>query len=114
MEQHGADPLEKNAIDVTPLHSAARQGHMAVVRYFVAERGISPLVQNRQETLAWAAAHDGRLEMLQLVLETYHVDPSIKDSFGVSPIQIARLARVSKKTTLYCISLSVFLATTAI
>jgi ankyrin repeat protein len=88
---HGADAaaVARNAMKVTPLHSAAA-AHSAEIVQLLLEHGAPP---NLQQQGGWTPLHEaaqiGDVEMLNALLK-YDADPHIKSDDGRTPVDMAR------------------------
>lgn len=75
----------------TPLHMAAANGHVAIVRYILGlvkdnnPEELHAFVNKQNETgntaLHWASLN-GKLEVVELLCDEFEADPFIKNSFG--------------------------------
>jgi ankyrin repeat protein len=84
--QHGADieAIAKNAMKVTPLHSAAAARSGEILRLLL-EQGAN---SNARQQGGWAALHaaaqNGDAEMVRDLIE-YHADPNARNDDGKTP-----------------------------
>ncbi|CAM9613695.1 unnamed protein product [Ectocarpus sp. 4 AP-2014] len=73
----------------SPLHAAARAGHLHTYAYLVEEVGLRPEDANsRGETCLWIAAANGRVEILRLLVKE-GLDVNAPDHKGCSPAHAA-------------------------
>ena len=70
----------------TPLHLAAMNGNLEVVRSFMANDFVN---SERQKTVLYGAVFGGNLDMCKLLIEEYKVDVNLSDINGVTPLHIA-------------------------
>lgn len=75
----------------TPLHMAAANGHLSVVKYLLElvkehNPGELPNFVNRQNKIGNTALHwaslNGKLEVVQLLCDDFGADPFVKNAFG--------------------------------
>ena len=69
----------------TPLHLAAMNGNLEVVRFFMANFVNS----ERQKTVLNGAVFGGNLDMCKLLIEEYKADVNLSDINGITPLHIA-------------------------
>ena len=88
--EHHADvsAVSKNAMKVTPLHSAAAGRHMALVRALLENGAPVNAKQQQNWTALHAAAQNGDQYMVDLLLK-YGANPNARNDEGVTPEQLA-------------------------
>ena len=88
--EHHADvaAVSKNAMKVTPLHSAAAGRHMALVRALLENGAPVNAKQQQSWTALHAAAQNGDQYMVDLLLK-YGANPNARNDDGVTPEQLA-------------------------
>ena len=66
------------------LHLAAMGGHVNTIRYLATKmESLLHSTTNLGSTMVHCAAQEGHDEMLQLVLDEYHLDPTTRDKVSV-------------------------------
>ena len=69
---------------------AALNGQINIVKILVDEFNCSPFVQRfRNRTLLHAACQSNTIELIDLLIRTYQLDPMGKDDDGDTPLHIA-------------------------
>ena len=73
-----------------PLHYAARNGHLEVVKYFIVELHCDPMDKssNGRTPLQYACYH-GNLNIAQYLIREEHCNPSCEDKNGWTPLHYA-------------------------
>ena len=73
--EKGQNPMDRDEHGNTPLHYAARRGHLHVLKYFIDERGFNPTITGDQNrTLLHNAVMLGHLPIVQYLLHEKEVD----------------------------------------
>ena len=86
---HSADAI-KDGEGHIPLHYAAYNGHLDLVRYFITTRGCYPVVENYYgSTPLHLACSNGQLNVVQYLINEAHCDPSCVNTFGETPLHRA-------------------------
>ena len=81
-----------NVDDSTPLHSAAINGHLAVVKYLITELGCNPQVgDNDGLTPLHYAALNGYLAVVKYLISELGCNPQVGDNDGLTPLHYAAL-----------------------
>jgi ankyrin repeat protein len=89
LENHAdVSAVSKNAMKVTPLHSAAAGRHMALVRALLEHGAPVNAKQQQSWTALHAAAQNGDQYMVDLLLK-YGANPNARNDDGVTPEQLA-------------------------
>jgi ankyrin repeat protein len=87
--------LEKNHMDDglrTPLHLAAQNGHLEVVRFFMANLMDKNLVVNNgQRAPLFSAILGGHLNVCKLLIEEYKADVTLSNDYAMTPLNILPL-----------------------
>ena len=74
----------------TPLHCAAHNNHLEVVRYFINEQHYDPLNKDRfGNTLLHIACKNGDMNTVQVLISETHQNLSCENSDGNTPLHIA-------------------------
>jgi len=74
----------------TPFYVASKAGHVGVVKYLLALKGIDPSKQQNQgATSFFAACSKGHKEMVSLMLADPRIDPNKPHNDGSTPILVA-------------------------
>ena len=74
----------------TPLHYAAHNGHLEVVKYFITELLCDPMDRNRRgDTPLHMACHRGHLNIIQYLISELHCNPSCVGYLGWTPLHYA-------------------------
>ena len=85
--------LEKNHMDDglrTPLHLAAQNGHLEVVRFFMANLMDKNLVVNNgQRAPLFSAILGGHLNVCKLLIEEYKADVTLSNDYAMTPLHLA-------------------------
>ena len=74
-----------------PLHYAAHNGHLEVVKYFTAQLQCDPMEKDNGD---WTAQHffacsNGHLNIAQYLIREEHCNPSLKNKYGWTPLHFA-------------------------
>ena len=78
--EHKCDPLSKNKDNNTPLHFAALNGRLAVVKYFIEDLKCDPNSRGQWGRISLHhASENGHLDVIQYLIDTQHCDPSCTD-----------------------------------
>ena len=73
-----------------PLHYAAYNGHLDLVRYFITEHSCSPIAENNyNSTPLHLACSNGQLNVVQYLISEAHCNPSCEDNYGDTPLHYA-------------------------
>jgi ankyrin repeat protein len=88
--QHGADveAIAKNAMKVTPLHSAAATRSREIVRLLLEASAAPDVRQQGGWTALHAAAQNGDAEMVRDLIE-HHADPKATNDEGKTAADLA-------------------------
>ena len=74
-----------------PLHYAARNGHLEVVKYFIVELHCDPMDKNN--SYGWTPLHiacaNGHLNIAQYLIREDHCNPSSEKKYGETPLHLA-------------------------
>ena len=81
----------KNSRGRTPLHYAASNNHLEVVRYFINEQHCDPMTRDKYygKTPLHYACHNGHLKIAQYLISETHCNPSCQNNDGDTPLHIA-------------------------
>ena len=72
--------LQRAAANDTPLHYAALNGHLEVVRFFIEDMKCDPNCNGQYErTPLYLASGGGHLDVVKYLVDTYHCDPLCPD-----------------------------------
>ena len=83
------DPIQEDRDGNTPLKIAISKKRWGVVLYFVKAGYISPNERSQAVTMFHKACSDGRLDVMQCLVDHLQADPSIPDDDGDTPLHIA-------------------------
>ena len=73
-----------------PLHYAAYNGHLDLVRYFIAARDCDPIAENyHRSTPVHLACSNGQLNVVQYLTSETCCDPSCRDYYDDAPLHYA-------------------------
>ena len=91
--------MTRNNDGDTPLHYAARNNHLEVVRYFINEQHCDPMIDttmlpidtryNDGDIPLHYAARNNHLEVVRYFINEQHCDPMTRDNKGDTPLHIA-------------------------
>ena len=75
----------------TPLHYAARNSHVEVVRYFINEQHCDPMTRDNDEgdTPLHLACSNCHLNIAQYLISEAHCDQSCENNYGDTPLHLA-------------------------
>ena len=85
------DLNERNSRGMTPLHLAAKEGHLRAVKYLLTQESV-----NKQEkdsdgrTALHLAAGDGKFEVVQHLCKEGKFDINAKDWRGLTPLHLGK------------------------
>ena len=81
------DPNIKNSAGLTPLQVTSPE-HFKIIRKLV-QHGANPkVIDNEGNTLLHCACSHGKLNCVQVLLETAKCDPNIRNSAGLTPLRV--------------------------
>lgn len=86
--QHKYDIQELNCVVPTPLHIAAKNGHVSIVDY-LKKNGCNPCFKRGTTNPLHLAAQEGHLPIVKVLHETNPVRSSAPDSDGNTPLHLA-------------------------
>ena len=70
-----------------PLHYAARNGHLELVKYFITELLCDPMDRNRRgDTPLHFACRRGHLNIIQYLISELHCNPSCVNEYDETPL----------------------------
>ena len=81
MEVCHCDPLHRDSNGVTPLHVAAAEGQIEIVRYFISTKSCDPRVRTSENATSLDfAAEIGHEVIAKYLLDSYHCDVRLKNT----------------------------------
>ena len=86
-----SDGANKDGEGHIPLHYAAYNGHLDLVRYFITARRCNPIAENNyKSTPLHLACRNGQLNVVQyLITSEAQCNPSCRDFYGDTPLHYA-------------------------
>ena len=84
---------EDSKMQVTPLHLAARNGHLDLVKLICSQPSTKPDTGDKRDRTAlhYACLRD-HVAVVQYLIDEHHCDPTLKDNNGISPIELATMS----------------------
>ena len=90
----GADVDQKNRLDRTPLHLAALNGHLEIVKFLVKDCEADVNKTNKwDKTPLHYAAEEGRIDVVQFLVQDCGVDVNQKNRYEETPLHLATQRR---------------------
>ena len=90
IDEQGCDPSCLKEDKGTPLHCAARNGHLDIVKFLILEKHCNPTSRKCYGTtpIHWAAQH-GHLEILKFFITDLKCSADIPGRYGYTPLHYA-------------------------
>ena len=89
-QSHDTCIYKPNKFGNLPIHAASASGHLAVVRYFICEKGVDPAIPGQ---CGRTPLHDaGHQDICMFLINDQGCDPMILDENSYTPLHIASLA----------------------
>ena len=86
------DIYKPNKFGNLPLHAASAGGHLAVVRYFICEKGLDPAIPSqRGRTPLHYACYKGHQDIIDFLVNDQRCDPMILDANLLTPLYLASM-----------------------
>ena len=103
INEHKCNPQCRDKEGQTPLHYACVSGQLEIVQYFHSEK-LSDLVHTAHsgDTPLHFACKSHQVEVVQFLLSTGECDPLIKNTNGLSPVEIATSPEIRKLLDHFC------------
>ena len=77
-------------MNFTPLHLAAMEGHIEIVKFLTVEKNCDPISETIKEiTVLHGAALRGHLEIVKFLIEELKCPPDITGYLNIIPLQMA-------------------------
>ena len=102
--QYNCDPLAEDKTGVTPIQLAAGKGSMAILKYFVEERGADANhLDHCGRSPLHAASQEGEFEAAEYLVLSCHADPMKRDTkHKVTSLHLAANNGYTKLVKLFC------------